>query len=591
MKRHLMKVVVAGAAAALALSACGSDPAGEGSTSRGFEDCVDNPNTCNSGERAEGGEITWLIDGPVDAYFPWSPEGGSVYTLQAIHGILPYFGQFLPDGTYQYNEDVLAGEPELLSEDPFQIQFKIKDEAVWDDGTPINANDMIITWKMSTSEGEGHCIGCRSRSSSGADTIESVEGSDDGKTVTVTYKEGITDPEWFAYGSVHNIIGGFAPAHVAEQNDWDINDPEDLGEYFEFLNDNPPTFSGGPYMIEEFDLDQHIIMVPNPNWYGSTEVTLDRIVKRIINAAEDTWVPALRNDELHGGSPSGWPSDVIMELRDLDNVRVHMQPGPSWSHLDINMDNKWLGEHKALRQAIFTVIDAAEIVDRVYGDLFPEATVRTNHVHGPNSPYHKDHVTPFGYGSGDIERARQILADAGFEGYDGGPGALTYEGETVGPFRLRAGQSPTNTTALQIEQAALAEIGIEAEVEFTNALGDTLSSQDYDLMQFGWSGAPLFTGTGGQYWKCDSGSNFGRYCNEEVDALIEQEQQATTLEESAALHDQMMEIVLEDAYVLPLWDTPVFIFVTDDYVGVRDNANTSLRGMYSHVEWGLAAQA
>ena len=52
----------------------------------------------------------------------------------------------------------------------------------------------------------------------------------------------------------------------------------------------------------------------------------------------------------------------------------------------------------------------------------------------------------------------------------------------------------------------------------------------------------------------------------------------------------MMEIVVEDAYVLPLYDSPVYVFVHEDYVNVRDNANTSLRALYEHHMWGLAVQ-
>ena len=579
-----------GAAMALVLGACGSDGDGDGSPTqnRGFEDCLKNPNECNSGERQEGGEITWTLDVAPDAYFPWSPEGGSVYTLQAIHGILPYFGQFMPDGTYQYNYDILAGKPELLSEDPVSFQFKIKDEAVWNDGTPITADDMIITWKMSTSEGEGYCVGCRPRST-GSDDIASVEGSDNGKTVTVTYKEGITDPEWFAYGSAHNIIGGFAPAHVAEQNDWDIDNPEHLGEYFEFLNDNPPTFSGGPYLIEEFDIDNHVIKVPNPNWYGEHKATLDRVVLRFLTEA-DTWIPALQNDELHGASPAGYAEDVIEQLQNLDGVRVHIGAGPSWEHVDINMDNDWLGEHKALRQAIFTAIDQADVAKRNFGRLYPDYQLRTNHVHSASSEFHKDHLSASGQGSGDLDKARQILADAGFEGYEDGAGGLTYEGEKVPSFRLRATNAPARVVATQLIQEYLAGIGLEIVLEPTDDLGGTLVAQDYDLMLFGWSGAPLFAGTGKQYWECGSGSNFGQYCNEEVDELIDQESRAKTLEESAALHDQMMEIVVDDAYVLPLYDSPVYVFVAEEYVNVRDNANSSLRALYEHHMWGLAVQ-
>ncbi|QSB15161.1 ABC transporter family substrate-binding protein [Natronosporangium hydrolyticum] len=588
MRRRLAGVVAASAATALVLVGCGAGEESDSQAGSGFEDCVENPNECNSGDTQEGGELTWILDATPDAYFPWSPEGGSVYTLQAIHGILPYFGQYLPDGEYEYNMDVLADEPALISEDPFITEWQLNEDAVWNDGTPISADDVRILWMMSTSEDEGHCEGCRPRSSGSFDIIEDVEGSDDGKTVTITYKEGVSVPEWFAFGSVHGIIGGLAPAHIAEQQGWDIDTPSDLGEYFEYLNDNVPEFSGGPYLIESFDLENQIVMVPNPEWWGEP-VNLDRVVKRFISA-EDTWVPALNNDEIHGGSPSTWPEDVIRQLLDQQGVRVHMQPGPSWAHVDMNMDNEWLGEHQALRQAIFTAIDSEDIAQRVFGSLFPDVTVRTNHIHGPDSEFHVDHLEGTGYGTGDIEAARQLLADAGFEGMEDGAGELSLDGEPVGPLRLRSGESPALTTSTELQQAALAEIGLEIQIQTTDNLGGTLGSQDYDLMQFGWSGSPLFTGAGGQFWETGGGSNFGGYSNDEVDALVEQERQATTLEESAALHDQMMELVVEDAYVLPLYDTPVFIFVTEDYVNVRDNTNSSLRGMASQPGWGLAAE-
>jgi peptide/nickel transport system substrate-binding protein len=586
MRTTTVRLAAVGAAAALALTGCST--AGDDSQgSPGFEDCAENPNTCNSGERAQGGDITWILDASPDGYFPFSPEGGSVYTLQSIYGILPHFGQFLPDGTFTYNMDVLAADPQRVSEDPLVTVWQIREEAVWDDGTPISADDVIVTWKMSTPEEDGHCTGCRPRAFD--ELVENIEGSADGKTVTITYRDGVSDPEWFAYGSVHGIVGGFVPAHVAADNGWDINEPADLGEYFEFLDTNPAEFSGGPYLIESFDLDTQVVMVPNPSWYGAEKPTLQRIIK-VFNDADETWVPALQNGEIDGGNPSTWSEDAIQQMLDMDNVRVNMQPGPSWAHIDINMDNAWLGEHKALRQAIFTAVDAGDIAQRVFGGLFPDVTVRTNHVHGPNSQYHVDHVTDTGQGTGDIELARQILADAGFEGMDGGAGALTYQGETVGPFRLRSGVSPALTTSTQLQQASLAEIGIEVNIETTDDLGGTLTTQDYDIMQFGWSGAPLFFGTGKQFWESTSGSNFGKYNNPEVDALIAQEEQAASLDESAQIHDQMMEIIVDDAYVLPLYDTPVFMFVTDEYVNIRDNTNSSLRAIYSEAGWGLAAE-
>jgi peptide/nickel transport system substrate-binding protein len=594
-RNRLAGLAAAGAAVALVLGACAADEDGEGGedASQGFEDCLEDPNECNGGERGSGGEIIWSLDQAPDGYFPWSAAGGSVYTLQATQGILPYFGQFGPDGEYKYNMDILAAEPERIEGDPVQSVWQLNPEAVWEDGSPVHANDVIMTWMMSTPEDEGHCEGCAPRAFE--ELIGNIEGSDDGRTVTVTYKDGVQAPEWFAEFSAHGIVGGFAPYHTAveqgfiEGDDPTAWDPAGLGEYFTYLDENPPTFTAGPWMIESFDIDTQVVKVPNPNWWGATETTLDRIVIKFLTE-EDTWVPALQNAELNGSSPAGWAPDVIRQLQSMENVRLYIQPGPSWEHLDMNMGNQWLGEDVELRRAIFTAVDSADLAQRIYGDLYPDIAVRGQHVHGTTGEYYVDHLEGTGQGSGDIEAAQGILEAAGYTGFTAEDGPLTLDGEQVGPFRLRSTTAPARVTAQQLIQSYLAEIGVEVNIEPTDDLGGTLVEQDYDIMEFGWSGSPLFTGTGEQYWQSESGSNFGKYANEDVDALIEQERNAASLEESAQLHDQMMELVVNDAYVLPLYDTPVYIFVTDDYVGVRDNTNTSLRGVYETQQWGVAAQ-
>jgi peptide/nickel transport system substrate-binding protein len=324
-------------------------------------------------------------------------------------------------------------------------------------------------------------------------------------------------------------------------------------------------------------------------WYGEQPVTLERVVLRFLTDA-GTWVPALNNGELNGASPAGWAEDVVRQVLDMDNVKVSISSGPSWEHLDMNMDNEWLGGDVELRRAIFTAIDQNDLAERIYGALFPEYTLRSNHVFRSDSEFFVDHLEGTGQGTGDVEAARAILEAAGYQGMDGGAGALTKDGEQVGPFRLRATTAPARVTAQALIQGYLAEIGIEANIEPTDDLGGTLVAQDYDIIQFGWSGSPLFTGTMGQFWESTSGSNFGKYSNPEVDRLADLEEQAATLDESATIQNQAMETVVEDAYVLPLFDTPVYVFVTDQYVNVRDDTNSSLRALYEHHEWGVAAQ-
>lgn len=586
-ERSLKRVLAATAAAALLLSACTPAPKdADIGAGRGFGGCDQNPNACNSADRAQGGEISWIVNAKPSAWFGYSPEGGSVYALQMLHGIYPHTGQWEPDGTtYKHNMDLLAEEPKLLGESPFRYQFKLREEAVWDDDTPITAEDWIVSWKLGTSSKEGHCTGCRSRSSTGLDAIKSIEGSDNGKTVTITLKDGEANPEWFGTFSAHSIGGGLMPAHVAKKNGFDVSNPAQLGQYFEYLNKTMPTFSGGPYRLAQGDLENQVIKEPNAKWYGKEKATLNKVIIRFIDD-EGSWIPALSNREVHGASPATFGEDVIRAAQNTPNVHVDIRPGPSWEHVDLNMENPWLRD-VAVRRAIFTAIDANDIAKRTYGAMFPEYTLRTNHVFPKNSKYHVDHITPTGQGSGDQEKALQILRDAGYQ-FDGT--TLTKDGTQVGPFRLRSTATSVRTTSLQLIQSYLKEIGVQANIETTDSLGTTLSKRDYDIMQFGWSGSPFFVASPSQFWNSTSASNFGGYKNAEVDELVVKATNAPSLEEAAKHANDAMKIVVPEAYVLPLVETPVYMFVADSYVNVRDNGSSSLRGLYNHHEWGLAAQ-
>jgi peptide/nickel transport system substrate-binding protein len=64
----------------------------------------------------------------------------------------------------------------------------------------------------------------------------------------------------------------------------------------------------------------------------------------------------------------------------------------------------------------------------------------------------------------------------------------------------------------------------------------------------------------------------------------------SSLEEAAARANEAAALVVDDAYVLPIMDSPVYLFVSEHVVNVRDNPNTSLRGVHNNHQWGLAAQ-
>jgi peptide/nickel transport system substrate-binding protein len=587
--RKLAGLAAAGSVLALVLSACASDDGDEGDgdapTQAGFEDCAENPNTCNSGEVQQGGSITFIINQIASAWTGDSATGNSVYTVQALQGIFPEISWSEPDGTIT-SGTVLAAEPELVSEDPFQWTWQIREDAVWSDGTPITADDFILGWKLLTSDEFGQCEGADPASTGRSEQIESIEGSEDGKTVTVTLLPGQRNPEYQA-GAEFNVW----PAHIAEAQGFDIDTPEGCGEAAAYFASTRPAWSGGPWMIVDGDLENQIIKEPNPNWYGDP-VNLDQIIM-VFNTEESTWAQGTANNEIHGGAPSAtFPADVIRQLQDTEGVNVGIAAGGGFEHLDMNLDNEQL-QDLALRQAIFTAIDRQAIGDRTYGDLFPEITTSDNYFFRSfdTRGYFQDLVSPQGYGAGNVDEARAILEAGGYQGFEDG-GQLTLDGENIGPFRLRATGTEVRQQSLELIATYLRQIGIQVEIEPIEDLGAVLAEGDYDIIQFGWSGAATFAAFPNQMLHSESSSNFGGYSNPEVDELVTQANNAASLDEAAQFANQANEIALADAYVMPLMEVPGFIWVTDDYVNIRDNPLSGFRATYhDYAGWGRAAGA
>ena len=603
-KRYAWRLVAAVGALALVATACGVDedpdeeaapvteeapdpaddeePAEEPDdvvASPGLEDCDENPNTCNEGPRADGGSITWMINqGHDGVYNHMRPEGGSVFLIQMIKGLHPRMGYFAPDGEWVWDFDLLESEPEMINEDPQTMEFTFRDEAVWSDGEPIDVDDVTWLWYHSSGN-EEHCVGCDPRATTFWENVANVEGSDDGKTVTVTLEDGVIEPEWFAALD----SDGFYPAHWSGA-DWTT--PEGMGESSVFFNENVPDWSGGPYIVEEWIPDERAIFVPNPDWYGETEPTLDRVVKEII-PDQGSWLPALQNREIDGGSPSSFFVDLVDQLEGLGDVHVGLgSAGAVWEHVDVNMDSI---SDQTLRQAIFTALDTEDMRTRIFGDLEPP--LRTNHIFSELSPFHEDKLAGTGYGTGDIEAARDMLADAGYDGYDGGT-LVDPDGNEVPEigFGYLAGNE-NRARYTELAQDFLADIGLTVVPEAIpgEQLGTYLGEGDFDLVIFGWSGSPLFVNAPNQFWHSDSGSNFGNLVNEELDELVSEVPNQLDIEVSAELANEAVEIVMEEAYSLPLWDTLNLAFVSDEYVNIRDNHNSSLRSLYNMEEWGVLA--
>lgn len=566
---------VAGAAALL-LSACGGgDSGGNGLASGNLADCPTNLNGCNTvpaDQVQQGGQITFAIEKNIDNWNVISSEGNVFETGMATKAFLPYTFGTTPELKSALNTNLMVSADQT---NPTTLVYKIKPNAAWDDGKPIDASDFVYGWKVQNGK---DCPDCETAGNGGYDQITNVVGSDNGKTVTVTLNKPYTDWQSF-WGSAAPLY----PAHIAAQHG-DLNTPQGLASSFTWLGANVPTYTGGPYKIQNWQNNQALTLAPNPKWYGDTKPKLNQLIMRVITDATQEPI-ALQNNEVQVLYPQP-QVDIVNQIQQIPNVSQTQQLGLTWEHFDFNLQSAPLKD-KALRQALYTAVNRQDVIAKTVGQFNPEVKPLDSLMFLPQQEEYKDNLTGTGYGTGDIEKAKQILTQAGYTGVGT---ALAKDGKAVPPLRIRytVGNSIRQNECELFAQYAK-QLGVTVNVEPTDSLGKTTSSGDYDIIVFAWVQSPFPYGGAQQLWLSESGSNYGKYKNPKTDALINAAAQSTDKAAAAGQLNDADKQILADAYVLPIYQKPTLLAQQNTIANVRGNA--TLDGpMYNVVDWGLRTQ-
>ncbi|MDQ3900565.1 MAG: ABC transporter family substrate-binding protein [Actinomycetota bacterium] len=568
------------AALTVALACCAgpnpTGPAAQRQTGTVFATCDANPNTCNlaePGKLRQGGQLSYAIDKNISNWNLLSSHGNVVETGWVLSGLLPRTFITAPDLTVAMNNELLDSA-KVTATYPETIVYKIKPNAVWSDGTPITADDFIYNWKVQNGR---DCPDCGAAGTAGYDQIKSVVGTDNGKTVTVMFSKPFTDWKQL-WGSGSPLY----PAHLAAQRG-DIKTPQGLAASFTWFATTVPTYSGGPFQIENFSNNESVTLVPNPKWYGSRP-KLDRVTYRVITDV-DQELTALQNRQVQVIYPQPQVGQV-QQVRKIPGVSSFVGLGLSWEHFDFNLTNPYLAD-PALRTAMFTAVDRQAIIDKTVGQFTNKIKPLNSHNFVPQQSGYEDVVSETGQGSGNLARAKQILAAAGYR-IDRGQ-LKTAIGMTVPPLRMRY---TVRNQVRQVECELFAQmvkpLGITVQVVPADDLGSATSLGDFDIVVFSWLATPFPYSGAAQLWTTGQGSNFGRYSNPDVDRLIAAAQNSADESLARETLNQADRRLTRDAYVLPLYQKPTFIALYNDVANIRNNS--SLDGpQYNIAQWGLRA--
>ena len=497
----------------------------------------------------EGGTLSFASDQEQAGFNPNTAKDNLFALSNIVTNIYPSVFNIHPDFTVQLSSEFMDSA-ELTSEDPQTVVYKIKQNAVWSDGVPVSADDFIYWWEnCNETDKKADCV-----STTGYKDIESVKGSDGGKTVTAVFKNKFAD--WKSLFSQYII-----PAHYTEkrQGGWNTG-----------LDKEPEKIpSAGPFVVESYTPGQSLTLKRNEKYYG-TKAHLDSIVFRYL--PESTTQPAaLQNNEVDMiyGQPQ---LDQVQIVKAIPDVTSEINFGLQYEHLDFNVKNPLLAD-VAVRKAFATGLNIQQIVDRTVKQFSDKATILGNRFWMNNQPEYQDHRGA--YGNGDIAAAEKLLTDAGYaKGSDGiyakGGKRLSFNISTTAGNQLRETQE-------ELIQAQAKEFGIEIKIKNADAdvlFGEWLPEHNFDIANFAWVGTPFAVSSNQPIFSTGLAQNYGQFSNKQVDDLLTQAIAELDPAKSAELANQADQILYDEMATLPLYQKPQLLAFRNTFTGIGENLSS-----------------
>jgi peptide/nickel transport system substrate-binding protein len=343
---------------------------------------------------------------------------------------------------------------------------------------------------------------------------------------------------------------------------------------------NRSPLGTGPFKFAEWKPGEYVRVVKNENyWRGPEFPKLDEIV---FNFIPDP------NTRLNGLKSGTYDFGQILpmqvkEVQDLEGYQVVSVPSNRWVIFETNIVNehgKKLFSDPNVRKALYHGIDRMAIVD----GLMEGTVTLANTEISPSSPYHNPDVPAYDY---DPALAAKMLDDAGW--VVGADGIREKDGEKFSFTILNRNSRPERTQVAQAIQAYLKDIGVEVKFEdLENAAWlDQWLSKDWESVIGGWI-IPSDPSLSSLYG-CDASNNFTGFCNEELDAAMDEADQAMDFATRKPLMDKVQVMLAEEGRELPIYFNELPFVLRSDFQNFKGSGN-NLGSFWNSYEWDLAAQ-
>ncbi len=484
-------------------------------------------------------------------------------THQYLYGIDPYSYEYVP---------VLAKERATVGEvdGKVTLDYEIRPEATWDNGSPITAEDVAFSLKLYFTP-DVETMHVRPY----MDYIEDIIIDESNpKKFRVICKRPYMSAETsiatnmyimpaYVYDSENVLKDRTVKEFLSddEATKKKLEDDQALKDYAAFFNgqkfQREVNVGSGPYAFTQWDTNQRLVLTKKDNWWGDK-----------VNAPNNPWFTAHPNEityvtindlqtavvAMKGQSIDAMHSipnkQFVEDLQQSEDFKSKYYLGTpplfSYDYIAINTRDERL-EDVRVRKALAHLMNVDELIKT---ELYGLGQQVTSFVHPLFTQRLNTDIKPYAF---NIERAKEILAEAGWKDTDGdGIVDKEIDGEKRS-LKLRMDYNNGNSrreTSCIIFKDACKKAGVEIEIlplEWATYL-DKHKKHDFDLFVAGWVASPVESDPK-QIWHTESydgGSNYVGFGTPETDALIEKLRVTVNDQERFGYYKELQSAIHED---------------------------------------------
>lgn len=418
--------------------------------------------------------------------------------------------------------------------DPTTLEFTLRSDAGFSDGTPVTAADVVATYDALRDPSGG---------SPRAAALQSLEAIEAPAADRVVMRLTRPDPAFLDGTGLAIVPAADARAPALPRG-------------------------AGPYRLVRHVVGSHLELEASGHHHGGP-AAIRRILVRIVPD------PVVRLLELRRGNvhflQESFEPELLAWAARLPGVVVRAAPGSSVAYLGLNLRDPRLASRR-VRRAIAHALDRPALARTVLGGYARPAS-------GLLPPEHWA-FAPAAVSRPDPERARRLLDRAGWPDPDG-PGPRSR-------FRVvyKTTGMPARRRLAEAIQAELARVGIRLDVRTHNwgTLFADVRSGNFEMVAMTWVGVTepdLYYLAFHSGMTPPAGYNRGFFADPVVDRLVEAARVTTDRARRGALYARVQRRLARELPIVPLWWEDRVVVHSRRLRGFVPHASGDLRGLAS----------